>query len=79
MPFLAWSRFLNTAPDASAEQPVWAREVARVSALRPVHEAVNWLRSHEREIAEFQMNVSRIPAPPFHEAERCAWFCERMR
>jgi len=79
MPFLAWSRFLNTAPDASAEQPVWAREVARVSGLRPVHEAVNWLRSHEREIAEFQMNVSRIPAPPFHEAERCAWFCERMR
>jgi tripeptide aminopeptidase len=79
MPFLTWSRFLNTAPDAPADQSVWVREVARVSALRPVHEAVNWLRSHEREIAEFQMNISRIPAPPFHEAERCAWFCERMR
>ncbi len=44
-----------------------------------MHEALGWFRSHERDISEWQLEVTRIPAPPFGEAARSAWLAERFR
>lgn len=55
------------------------QEVARLAALPPVHEALGWFRAHEREIAERQLEVVGIPAPPFGEQARAAWLRDRFR
>ncbi len=54
-------------------------EVARVAALPGVHAAYEWFRRHQRELAELQLELTRIPAPPFGEAARSAWLAERFR
>jgi len=52
------------------------REVARLASLPVTHRAFEWVRSHEREIAEFQMQITSIAAPPFHEEARARFFAE---
>lgn len=53
-------------------------EVARVAALRRFNDAVTWFRLNEREIADRQIDLTRIPAPPFGEAARSEWLRERF-
>src|SRR4051794_25320345 len=65
--------------DASATSLTPQQEVARVAASREFHAAMDWLRAHTREIAERQMELTAIPAPPFGEAQRSGWLAERFR
>ena len=62
---------------SSANEPDVTRtsrqEVSRLAALPEVHAAFNWFRSHARELSDSQMEVARIPAPPFGEQERAEW------
>jgi tripeptide aminopeptidase len=51
------------------------QEIARLAGLREVHTAVEWFRSHERELRDWQLEVAAIPAPPFGEGPRA----ERLR
>jgi len=44
-----------------------------------VHQAFAWLHLHEARMRRWQIEFLGIPAPPFGEAERAAWFCERFR
>jgi hypothetical protein len=53
-------------------------EIARLIARRDVHTAFDWFAAHTRELAELQMEVTRIPAPPFGEAHRAEWFRTRF-
>lgn len=53
--------------------------VTSLAALRPVHEAFNWLHQNQMKLMDWQMEVVRIPAPPFGEAARSAWIAERFR
>lgn len=60
-------------------EPVNARqEAARIAALRRFNDAGAWFRAHEREIAERQLEFTRIPAPPFGEAVRGEWLRDRF-
>jgi len=63
----------KTRPDAAAT------EVARVAALPAVHAAFGWFHRYERELCEWQMELTRIPAPPFGESARAAWLADRFR
>ena len=66
-------------PAAIPAEPVNAhQEVARIAALRRFHDAVAWFRTHEREFAERQIELTRIPAPPFGEAARSEWLRDRF-
>src|SRR3954466_16128674 len=65
--------------DASATSLTPQQEVARVAGAREFHAVMEWLRAHTREIAERQMELTAIPAPPFGEAQRSAWLAERFR
>jgi tripeptide aminopeptidase len=55
---------------------------ARITALaadRAVHRAFGWLHLHEPQLRRWQLEFLAIPAPPFGEAARAAWFCDRFR
>lgn len=54
-------------------------EIARLASLPPVQSAFRWLVSQEPQIADWQMQLADIPAPPFGESERAAWLSERFR
>ncbi len=55
------------------------QEVARLAALPQVQSAFRWFVSQEPQIAEWQMQLAGIAAPPFGEGERAAWLAERFR
>jgi acetylornithine deacetylase/succinyl-diaminopimelate desuccinylase-like protein len=74
MPFRPWSRWK---PERS-QGGVLAQEVARLSADPRVHRLFEWFSRHEREIADFQLAITSVPAPLSHEQERAAWLRERL-
>ena len=55
------------------------QEVARLSASPEVRSAFNWFRLQEPQLAHWQMEMARIPAPPFGETARGEWLAERFR
>ncbi len=54
------------------------QQVARVAELRRVHEVFAWFRSHARDLEEFQLEVTAVPAPPWGEDARSRWLAERF-
>ena len=54
------------------------RRIAALASDRAVHQAFGWLHLHEAQLRRWQMEFLAIPAPPFGEAERAAWFCARF-
>jgi tripeptide aminopeptidase len=56
-----------------------AQEVARLAATPEVRSALEWFRDQETEFARWQLELARIPAPPFGEAARSDWLAERFR
>src|SRR3954449_10723470 len=55
------------------------REIPRLAALPEVQSALQWFRDQEAEFARWQMELARIPAPPFGESARAAWLGEQFR
>jgi tripeptide aminopeptidase len=64
--------------DTSSARGTAQQQVAELSAMRPVHAAFDWFNAHARELADRQMEVTRIPAPPFGEAHRAEWLRARF-
>jgi tripeptide aminopeptidase len=59
-----------------------AKAHARISNLAvqaAVHRAFGWFHLHQQQIRRWHMDMLRIPAPPFGEQLRAAWFLERFR
>src|SRR5262252_3431503 len=54
------------------------QQIARVAEQRAVHEAFTWFRANEETLSRWQMEVTRIPAPPFGEAARAEWLKKRF-
>ena len=54
------------------------KRVAVLASDRAVHRAFGWMHLHEAQMRRWQMEFLGIAAPPFGEAERAAWFCERF-
>lgn len=55
---------------------------ARVTALasrRPIHAAFAWLHANAKTILDWQLELCRIPAPPFGEQARSDWVQARFR
>jgi acetylornithine deacetylase/succinyl-diaminopimelate desuccinylase-like protein len=53
--------------------------IARLAAKPAVHRAFHWLHIHQLQLRQWQLELLRIPAPPFAEQARAAWFLERFR
>ncbi len=52
------------------------RRILSLASLTPVHRAFHWLHLHQPQLRQWLMEVVRIPAPPFGEQARAAWFKE---
>jgi tripeptide aminopeptidase len=59
--------------------PSVQQEVARLAGLPEVRSAFGRFRFEEPQFAQWQMEVSRVAAPPFGEAGRGAWLADRFR
>jgi len=59
--------------------PALQQEIARLAASPEVRSAFNWFRAHEPQLIQWQMEMARIPAPPFGESARADWLAERFR
>src|ERR1044071_10059179 len=70
---------LNARADVSDALHSLPQEIARISALPTVRQAMSWLRSRKAEFAGWQMALSRVAAPPFGENARGDWLLERFR
>src|SRR5689334_8829567 len=58
--------------------PAPDQRIARIAELRIVHEAMAWFRRNEHKIAEWQLEATAIPAPPFGEEQRSKWIRGRF-
>ena len=66
-------------PEVSEVLPDVQQEVARLSTLPEIRSAFAWLRAQEPQFAHWQLELARIPAPPFGEAARATWLAEKFR
>jgi tripeptide aminopeptidase len=67
----------NAMDGVEAAAPMRA-EVVSLAAKTEVHAAFDWFAAHTRDLAERQMELTRIPAPPFAESYRAEWFRARF-
>jgi acetylornithine deacetylase/succinyl-diaminopimelate desuccinylase-like protein len=75
MPFRAWTRWKSERTPAGA----LAHEVDSLSADPRVHALFDWFARHERDIADFQLAITAVPAPSFAEQARAEWLSERLQ
>jgi acetylornithine deacetylase/succinyl-diaminopimelate desuccinylase-like protein len=62
--------------EGSANLP---QEISRLAVLSEVRSAFAWLRAQEAQFTHWQLELARIPAPPFGEGPRGAWLAEKFR
>jgi tripeptide aminopeptidase len=76
---MALSMSFSPRVPASKEVTNPQQEIARLAALSEVRAAFAWFRAQEPQFAVWQMEMARIPAPPFGEINRAAWLADRFR
>jgi tripeptide aminopeptidase len=54
------------------------RRIQRLASLTAVHRAFHWLHLHQPQLRQWQLELVQIPAPPFGESARAAWFLQRF-
>ena len=55
-----------------------AEAVERLASDARLHQLSQWFTRHAREIADFQLAVTAIAAPPFGEQRRAEWLAEQL-
>ncbi|HYH00548.1 MAG TPA: M20/M25/M40 family metallo-hydrolase [Terriglobales bacterium] len=61
--------------DAVTASPIAGvqKQIANLAAMPSLHTAFDWFRSNARQLSEWQLELTSIPAPPFSEAKRAEW------
>jgi acetylornithine deacetylase/succinyl-diaminopimelate desuccinylase-like protein len=65
-------------PESITSRSTTQQEITRLAGLREVHAAFEWFTAHARELSDQQLELTRIPAPPFGEARRAEWLRARF-
>ncbi len=52
------------------------QRITRLAELIAVHRAFHWLHLHQPQLRQWQLEIVRIPAPPFGESARAARFLD---
>jgi len=65
-------------PDKHAASE-YNRSITTLASDRAVHRAFHWLHLHEPQLRRWQLEFLAIPAPPFYESARAAWFLSKFR
>ncbi len=53
--------------------------ITQLATQISVHRAFHWVHLHEPQLRLWQLEMLRIPAPPFGEAARAAWFLDQFQ
>src|SRR5256714_2633781 len=53
------------------------QQIAAVASMRAVHAASSWFQLRDNELRRLQLEIARIPAPPFGEAARAQWLRDK--
>lgn len=53
--------------------------ISRLAGVPEVRSALQWFHDQEAEFARWQMDLARIPSPPFGETARADWLTEQFR
>ncbi len=77
MTAMAQSGVPGGAKASEAEASV-QRQIAALSASPSVHELFDWCGAHIRDFADWQIEITSIPAPPFGESRRAEWMKNRF-
>ncbi len=70
---------VSSRAEVSEGFPDVQQEVARLAASAELRSAFAWLRAQEAQFARWQLDVARIPSPPFGEAARATWLANKFR
>jgi len=65
--------------EVSPTLPMIQQQIARLAVLPEIRAAFAWLHAEEAQFANWQIELARIPAPPFGEAARGEWLQKRFR
>jgi acetylornithine deacetylase/succinyl-diaminopimelate desuccinylase-like protein len=71
---------MSPSPRTSPAEPAPAlqQEIAQLAASPKVAAAMNWFREQEAQFTRWQLELARIPAPPFGEAARATWVAAKL-
>ncbi len=69
----------RTSVSAADRSLTMQQEVARLAGMPEVRAAFSRFRFEEPQFAQWQMEASRVPAPPFGETPRAEWLAGRFR
>jgi tripeptide aminopeptidase len=58
--------------------PLVQQEIARLVEDPEVRSAMEWFRDQEGQFVRWQLDLAKIPAPPFGEGARSDWLAERF-
>src|SRR5258708_17201827 len=58
--------------------PLVQQEIARLAPDREVRSAMEWLERQEGQFVRWQLDLAKIPAPPFGEGARSDWLAGRF-
>jgi tripeptide aminopeptidase len=67
-----------TSAQFSGQTAFAQHRISRLAANLPVHRAFHWLHLHQVQLRLWQLEMLAIPAPPFGESARAAWFLDRF-
>src|SRR5436853_230601 len=70
---------VSSRAEASEGFPDVQQEIARLAASAELRSAFAWLRAQEAQFARWQLDLARIPSPPFGEAARATWVTNKFR
>src|SRR4051812_41530415 len=59
--------------ELSSDPAFTRQEIVRLASSATVRSAFNWFRLQEAKLAHWQLELARIPAPPFGESARSQW------
>src|SRR5437660_8834609 len=60
-------------PSHSVSAKTIPQQIAQLASMRQVHAAFAWFQLRENDLYRTQLEVARIPAPPFGEGPRGEW------
>ncbi|HMJ22347.1 MAG TPA: M20/M25/M40 family metallo-hydrolase, partial [Terriglobales bacterium] len=59
--------------------PSVQQEIANLCTSPEIRSAFTWFRAQEPQFAQWQLELARVPAPPFGESARGAWLAEKFK
>ncbi|MBV9183587.1 MAG: M20/M25/M40 family metallo-hydrolase, partial [Acidobacteria bacterium] len=71
---------MSSSSQSSAAESVLERVqgISALAAMAEVRKAIQWFRDQESRFTQWQVEVARIPAPPFGEQARSEWLAEKF-